>query len=132
MECILAMTKENSKEGETPSRRERLVRIPRRQSNYSVLTSRMALRMKDIPGWTSCPPATTSHSIWSMAVTEKEALYSSVVAVSIKVIILHGIVRIWNFYIYKEPVYPSFPASTDKDSCGVYTSISLLFMLMML
>ena len=87
MECILAMTKENSKEGETSSSRERLVRIPRRQSNYSVLTSRMALRMEDIQGWTSCPPATTSHSIWSMAVTEKEALYSSVAAVSIKVII---------------------------------------------
>ena len=111
MECILAMTKENSKEGESPKSRERLVRIPRRQSNYSVLTSRMALRMEDIPGWTSCPPATTSRSIWSMAVTEKEALYSSVAAISIKVIILHGIERIWNFYTYKEPVYTSFPAS---------------------
>ena len=82
--CILV--KENSKKGETPSIRGGPVRIPRRQSNYSVLTSEMALRMQDIPGWTSCPPATTSHSIWSMAVTEKEALYSSVAAVSIKVI----------------------------------------------
>ena len=61
------------------------VRIPRRQSNYSVLTSKMALRMEGIPGWTSCAPAQTKHSIWSMAVTEKEALYSSVAAVSIKV-----------------------------------------------
>ena len=61
------------------------VRIPRRQSNYSVLTSKMALMMEDIPGWTSCAPAQTKHSIWSMAVTEKEALYSSVAAVSIKV-----------------------------------------------
>ena len=64
------------------------VRIPRRQSNYSVLTSKMALRMEDIPGWTSCAPAQTKHSIWSMAVTEKEALYSSVAAVSIKVRVL--------------------------------------------
>lgn len=63
----------------------RLVRLPRRQSNYSVLTSEMALRLEDIPGWTACAPAITSHSIWSMAVTEKEALYSSVAAVSIKV-----------------------------------------------
>ena len=64
------------------------VRIPRRQSNYSVLTSKMAVKMEDIPGWTSCAPAQTKHSIWSMAVTEKEALYSSVVAVSIKVRVL--------------------------------------------
>ena len=62
-----------------------LTRLPRRQSNYSVLTSEMALTMDDIPGWTSCAPAQARHSVWSMAVTEKEALYSSVAAVSIKV-----------------------------------------------
>ena len=69
-------------------KRENLLKIPRRKSNYTVRTSAMELRMEDIPGWTSCPPATTSHSIWSMAVTEKEALYSSVAAVSIKVTLI--------------------------------------------
>ena len=68
------------------ARKESLMKIPRRFSNYTVLTSSMAVRPGDIPAWLSCPPAQTSHSIWSMAVTEKEALYSSVAAVSIKVI----------------------------------------------
>ena len=71
-----------------------LARLPRRQSNYSVLTSEMALTMEDIPGWTSCAPAHTRHSIWSMAVTEKEALYSSVSAVSIKVSNL-DLLKLW-------------------------------------
>ena len=67
------------------ARKESLMKIPRRFSNYTVLTSSMAVRPGDIPAWLSCPPAQTSHSIWSMAVTEREALFSSVSAVSIKV-----------------------------------------------
>ena len=61
------------------------LQIPRRRSNYTVVSSNMTVRPGDIPDWLSCPPATTAHSIWSMAVTEKEALYSRVLALSLKV-----------------------------------------------
>ena len=81
---------------------DRLLKIPRRPSNYTLLTSSMEVKWDDIPDWISCPPAViipssalvrlkliyvkkTSQSIWSMAVTEKEVLYSSVSALSIKV-----------------------------------------------
>ena len=64
---------------------EEPLQIPRRRSNYTVVSSNMTVRPGDIPDWLSCPPATTAHSIWSMAVTEKEALYSRVLALSLKV-----------------------------------------------
>ena len=65
---------------------EELSLIPRRlSSKYSVLTSSMVVRPGDIPAWLSCPPAQTSHSIWSMAVTEREAEHSGVLAMSIQV-----------------------------------------------
>ena len=34
-----------------------LYKIPQRQSNYTVLTSSMEVKMSDIPDWISCPPA---------------------------------------------------------------------------
>ena len=58
-------------------------KLPRRPSNYTVNTSNM--KVKKVPDWIKCPSASTSSSIWSMVVTENEALYSSVLAVSIKV-----------------------------------------------
>ena len=64
---------------------EEPLQIPRRRSNYTVVSSNMTVKPGDIPDWLSCPPATTAHSIWSMAVTEKEALYSRVLALSLKV-----------------------------------------------
>ena len=64
---------------------EEPLQIPWRRSNYTVVSSNMTVRPGDIPDWLSCPPATTAHSIWSMAVTEKEALYSRVLALSLKV-----------------------------------------------
>ena len=36
---------------------DRLLRIPRRQSNYEILTSSMEVKQGDIPSWISCPPA---------------------------------------------------------------------------
>ena len=36
---------------------DRLLKIPRRPSNYTVLTSSMEVRLDDIPDWISCPPA---------------------------------------------------------------------------
>lgn len=66
-------------------RTEDLVKIPRRESRYSVVTSNMSVSMSDLPQWKSCPPAETVNSIWSMAANDHEALYSSVLAVSLKV-----------------------------------------------
>ena len=45
------------------------------------------MKTKEVPDWITCPPATTSSSVWSMAVTENEAIYNSVLALSIKVYI---------------------------------------------
>ena len=36
---------------------EDLIMIPRRQSNYTVLSSSMELKKLNIPDWISCPPA---------------------------------------------------------------------------
>ena len=66
-------------------RAEDLVKIPRRESRYSVVTSNMSVSKSDLPQWKSCPPAETVNSIWSMAANDHEALYSSVLAVSLKV-----------------------------------------------
>ena len=66
-------------------RAEDLVKIPRRESRYSVVTSNMSVSMSDLPQWRSCPPAETVNSIWSMAANDHEALYSSVLAESLKV-----------------------------------------------
>ena len=43
------------------------------------------MSVKKIPHWISCPPAETVNSIWSMAANDHEALYSSVLAVSLMV-----------------------------------------------
>ena len=34
-----------------------LLKIPQRQSNYTVMTSSMEIKWDDIPDWISCPPA---------------------------------------------------------------------------
>ena len=94
---MIYLTAKMRKEG--PNRMHANDRIPQRQSNYTVLSAAMEVRWDDIPNWISCPPAVildsdfqyiigiqeTSHSIWTMAVTENEVLYSSVSALSIKV-----------------------------------------------
>ena len=66
-----------------------LDRLPRRRSNYSMLASDLWVRPGELPQWMSCPPALTSHSVWSMAATDQEALYASVLALSIKVWLLN-------------------------------------------
>ena len=45
----------------------------------------MSVRMSELPQWRSCPPAETVNSIWSMAANDHEAIYSSVLAVSLRV-----------------------------------------------
>ena len=45
-----------------------LTRIPRRQSNYTILNSKvypMKFMLRDIPGWISCPPAVINSFIKS-------------------------------------------------------------------
>ena len=69
----------------TDDRSEDLIKLPRRESRYSVVTSNMSVSMSDLPQWSSCPPAETVNSIWSMAANDHEALYSSVLAESLKV-----------------------------------------------
>ena len=41
--------------------------------------------IRDIPGWLTCPPAQSSSSVWSMAVTQAEAARARVLAMSIQV-----------------------------------------------
>ena len=42
--------------------------------------------VKQLPQWISCVPAETGDGIWSMAITEREAVYAAVLATSIKVL----------------------------------------------
>ena len=69
----------------TSLRKTFTVKLPRRESRYSVVSSNMSVRPGEVPQWRSCPPAETVNSIWSMAANDHEALYSSVLAVSLKV-----------------------------------------------
>ena len=48
---------------ETTITLDRLLRIPRRLSNYSVLTANMEVRLDDIPNWISCPPAVINDKL---------------------------------------------------------------------
>ena len=58
--------------------------LPRRHHQFKLKKSQ--LKVKKIPQWTSCPDADTSDGIWSMAITEREAMYAAVLALSIKVL----------------------------------------------
>ena len=42
--------------------------LPRRPSNYTLRVGE--LRVRRVPSWDSCPPATTSSAIWSMAASK--------------------------------------------------------------
>ena len=63
--------------------RRPLRRLPRRRTNFSLSVSRLQVRAEDVPRWASCPPARAAAAIWSMVVTEAEAVYSAVLAASV-------------------------------------------------
>ena len=45
--------------------------------------------IRKVPSWQSCPPASSSDSIWSMVASQAEARYAMVLAMSI--------VKTWNY-----------------------------------
>ena len=50
--------------------------------------------IREAPSWQSCPPASSSDSIWSMAASQAEARYAMVLGMSI--------LNTWN-YTYTRP-----------------------------
>ena len=55
--------------------------LPRRECKYRTPTKNLTISSP--PPWLSCPAASSNTSIWSMATTNKYALYSLVLGVSI-------------------------------------------------
>ena len=55
--------------------------LPRREFKYKIPTNNLTITSP--PSWLSCPEATSNTSIWSMATTNKYALYSLVLGVSV-------------------------------------------------
>ena len=55
--------------------------LPRRECKYRTPTTNLTITSP--PGWLSCPGATSNTSIWSMATTNKYALYSLVLGLSV-------------------------------------------------
>ena len=58
--------------------------LPRRKHPLKLRKSQLIV--KQLPQWISCAPAKTGDGIWSMAITEREAVYAAVLATSIKVL----------------------------------------------
>lgn len=57
--------------------------LPRRPHPLKIQKSQM--KVKTIPQWILCPSSATRDGIWSMAITDREAVYAAVLALSIKV-----------------------------------------------
>ena len=55
--------------------------LPRRECKYRTPTTNLTITSP--PAWLSCPEATSTTSIWSMATTNKYALYSLVLGLSV-------------------------------------------------
>ena len=59
-----------------------------------MIPSLRKMLIRKVPSWQSCPPATSSDSIWSMAASQAEARYAMVLGMSI--------LKTWN-YNYTRP-----------------------------